>query len=195
MQDVLLKIDELSAWVGKIFAWLILVLTLAIAYEIFVRRVFNSPTGWAFDASYILYGTLFLMSGAYTLSRNGHVRGDFLYRKMDPRRQAMLDLVLYFLFYMPAILAMIYSGWSFFLLSYGMNEHSSYSPAGPPIWPFKGLIPLAGIVMFLQGFAEIVRCIRCIHDGDWPQRLHDVEEMEKIILEQAEAAKQATSAR
>jgi TRAP-type mannitol/chloroaromatic compound transport system permease small subunit len=123
------------------------------------------------------------------------VRGDFLYRKMAPRRQAMLDLTLYFLFYTPAILAMVYSGWFFFRLSYGMNEHSSFSPNGPPIWPFKGLIPIVGVLMFLQGFAEIVRCVQCIRDGDWPKRLHDVEEMEKIILEQAEAAKHTGTAR
>lgn len=183
-QKILLFIDSITAWVGKIFAWSIVILTFAIGYEVFSRYVFGRPTTWAFDASYMLYGTLFMMAGAYTLSRNGHVRGDFIYRTLSPRRQAAMDLVLYILFFFPGMLAFIYSGWNFFYISWLINEHSSFTPAGPPIWPFKALIPIAGALMVLQGIAETIRCVICVRTGAWPQRLHDVEELEKILLEE-----------
>jgi TRAP-type mannitol/chloroaromatic compound transport system permease small subunit len=187
MNRALLIIDALSAFVGKAFAWTILAMTFAISYEVFCRYALGAPTDWAFDVSYMLYGTLFMMAGAYTLSRNGHVRGDFLYRNWSPRRQARIDLALYFLFYFPGILALIYSGWEYFKLSYLLNEHSSASPNGPIVWPFKAVIPIVGVLMLLQGIVEALRCVICIRTGEWPQRLHDVEEMEKIILEQAQA--------
>jgi TRAP-type mannitol/chloroaromatic compound transport system permease small subunit len=184
MQRFLIFADQVSTWVGKTFAWCIVLLTLAISYEVFSRYVMGRPTTWAFDTSYILYGTLFMMAGAYALSRNSHVRGDFLYRKWKPRVQAGLDLVLYFIFFLPGVLALIYSGYGFAKLSWMMNEHSSFSPAGPPIYPFKALIPIAGCLLLLQGIAEIIRCIITIRTGAWPQRLHDVEELERVILEQ-----------
>jgi TRAP-type mannitol/chloroaromatic compound transport system, small permease component len=191
----LLLIDEISTWTGKVFAWTIVILTLGISYEVFARYLMRAPTDWAYDVSYILYGTLFMMAGAYTLARNGHVRGDFIYRTLSPRRQAMFDLVLYVLFFFPGMIAFVYSGWQFFNLSWLMNERSSFSPAGPPIWPFKGLIPIVGVLMILQGLAEVIRCVICIRTGTWPQRLHDVEELEKIVLEQAQAAKRQEAAR
>ncbi|WP_207477872.1 TRAP transporter small permease subunit [Arenibaculum pallidiluteum] len=194
VQRLLLVIDGINTWVGKAFAWCILLLTFAIGYEVFSRYLLGAPTTWAFDASYILYGTLFMMAGAYTLSRNGHVRGDFLYRKWSPRVQASLDLVLYIVFFFPGILALIYAGWGFFHLSWLMNERSSFSPDGPILWPFKGLIPLVGVLMLLQGLAEVTRCVICIRTGEWPQRLHDVQELELVILEQA-AQKQAEDER
>jgi TRAP-type mannitol/chloroaromatic compound transport system permease small subunit len=189
VQAFLLTIDRINAWIGKTFAWCIVILTVVVCYEIFVRTALRSPTTWIFDASYMLYGTLFMMAGAYTLSRNGHVRGDFLYRKFAPRNQAALDLVLYFLFFFPAILAFMWTGWDFFVQSYLTNEHSTNSPAGPIIWPFKGLIPVVGVLLLVQGFAEVIRCVTCLRTGEWPHRLHDVEEMEKLILERAEAEK------
>ena len=184
MQRLLIFADQVSTWVGKTFAWCIVILTFAISYEVFSRYVFGRPTTWAYDVSYILYGTLFIMAGAYALSRNSHVRGDFLYRKWPPRVQAGLDLVLYFLFFLPAVLAFIYSGYGFAKMSWSFNEHSSFSPAGPPIYPFKALIPIAGCLLLLQGIAEVIRCIICLRMGAWPQRLHDVEELERVILEQ-----------
>lgn len=187
MQSLLLGVDRLNAFIGKLFAWCIVILMLAICYEVFRRYVLRDPTTWAYDVSLMLYGSLFMMAGAYTLSRNGHVRGDFLYRKWQPTTQARIDLVLYFLFYFPGILALIYSGWGYFQLSYMLNEHSSFSPDGPVIWPFKAIIPFVGVMMLLQGVVEVVRCYICLRDGDWPQRLHDVEEMEKIILDEAAA--------
>ncbi|WGF89092.1 TRAP transporter small permease subunit [Marinivivus vitaminiproducens] len=194
-QKFLFFADGISAWVGKIFAWSILLLTFAIGYEVFSRYVFGRPTTWAFDASYMLYGTLFMMAGAYTLSRNGHVRGDFIYRTFTPRGQAAMDFVLYILFFFPGMIAFIYSGWGFFHLSWLINEHSSFTPAGPPIWPFKGLIPLAGGLMILQGVAETIRCVICMRTGEWPQRLHDVEELEKVLLEEHGAHPDAAHAR
>ena len=187
MQRVLLAIDRVNTWVGKTFAWSILALTLVIAYEVFARYIFRAPTGWGFDASYMLYGTLFMMAGAYALSRGAHVRGDFLYRMFSPRTQAGFDLALYVLFFVPGMAALIYSGWGFFDLSYAMNERSSFSPDGPIVWPFKALIPIAGALMLLQGLAEIVRCAICLSTGRWPQRLSDVEELEREIIAQAEA--------
>lgn len=184
MQGYLLTIDRISSWVGKAFAWSILILTFAVSYEVFARYVLGAPTTWAFDASYILYGSLFLMAGAYALSRNGHVRGDFLYRQWRPRVQAAMDLVLYFLFFFPGILALIYSGYDFARLSWLINEHSPFSPQGPPIYPFKMLIPVTGVLLLLQGAAEVIRCVLCLRTGVWPQRLHDVEELEKVIIEQ-----------
>ncbi|HLM39792.1 MAG TPA: TRAP transporter small permease subunit [Microvirga sp.] len=179
-------VDRINTFIGKTVAWAILVLTFAICYEVFARYVLRAPTEWAFDASYMLYGLLFMVAGPYALARNSHVRGDFLYRSWRPRRQAGLDLVLYFLFFFPGILALVYAGIPFSQMSWMMNEHSMNSPNGPPIYPFKALIPAVGILMAFQGVAEVIRCIACLRTGEWPPRLHDVEETEKLILEQAE---------
>ena len=186
MNKLLLFIDSLSTGVGKAFAWLILILTLSMSYEVFVRYALNAPTNWAFDFSYITYGALFLMAGAYTLSRNAHVRGDFLYRSWRPRTQATTDLVLYIIFFLPGICALVYSGWGYATMSVRFREVSIFSPAGIPVFPLKCLIPVAGLFLLVQGIAEIIRCILCIRLGAWPQRLHDVEEMETAILHEQE---------
>jgi len=190
VQRLLITIDALSTAVGKTFGWCIVILTFATSYEVFARYIFGAPTDWAFDAAYMLYGALFMMAGAYALSRNAHVRGDFIYRAWPPRRQATMDLVLYFLFFFPAMLAFIYAGYKFAELSTLMNERSASSPNGPIIWPFKWLIPVTGVFMVLQGIVEVIRCIICLRDGEWPQRLHDVEELEKVVLTQAEQQRQ-----
>lgn len=175
--------DELSAWFGKVFAWSIMVMTLGIGYEVVVRYFFRAPTPWAFDLSYILYGTLFMIAGAYTLSRDGHVRGDFIYRLWQPRTQATVELVLYFLFFFPGILALIFAGWKYAGRSWSYLEVSSNSPAGIPIYQFKSVIVVAGILLFLQGIAQVFRCILCIRTGQWPPHAQDVEETEKILLQ------------
>jgi TRAP-type mannitol/chloroaromatic compound transport system permease small subunit len=184
MKKFLDFIDTFSTWVGKAFAWLILVLTFGISYEVFVRYVLRAPTTWAFDFSYINYGALFLMAGAYTLMRNGHVRADVLYRLWKPRTQASFDLTLYILFFMPAVLAFIYAGWPYAMMSVRFKEVSIFSPAGIPIFPLKMLIPVAGLMLLIQGIAEIIRCILCIKRGTWPPRMHDVEETESVILQE-----------
>jgi TRAP-type mannitol/chloroaromatic compound transport system permease small subunit len=183
MYAAIWMIDRINTRIGKTFAWSIFILTFVITFEVFMRYVMKSPTGWGFDASYMLYGLLFMSAGAYTLARNGHVRGDFLYRTWKPRTQARLDLVLYFLFFFPGILALIYAGWVFFHISWLLNEKSSFSPDGLLLWPFKLVIPITGVLMLFQGAAEVMRCIICVREGEWPQRLHDVEETEKLIVE------------
>ena len=191
MQRVLLWIDRLNAYIGQAFGWSILALTLVVCYEVFARYLFGAPTTWAFDTSYMLYGALFMMAGAYTLSRNAHVRGDFLYRTWSPRRQAWMDLVLYLLFFFPGILALVIAGTIEADKSWLMDERTN-SPATAPLYPFKTLIPIVGVLMLLQGLVELVRCIICVRTGKWPQRLRDVEETEKAALEGASAGVDAT---
>lgn len=193
IDTVLHGIDQVSVFVGKAGAWAIVLLTLAMCYEVFARYLLQAPTEWAFDMSYILYGALFMLAGPYALSRNGHVRGDFLYRQWPVRRQAAMDLVLYFLFFFPGILALCYAGYGFAAFSWVIGEHSSNSPNGPPLYHFKSLIPVVGGLMILQGCAEVVRAFRALKTGEWPQRLHDVEETEKLILEQAEAGQKGVA--
>src|SRR4051812_7553097 len=173
-------VDRVSTWSGKTFAWLIGVLTLVVSIEVFKRYILNAPTAWIFDADAMLYGTLFMMCGAYTLAQDGHVRGDFLYTNMKPRTQASLDLVLYFLFFLPGILALVYAGYYYAADSLRINEHSNVTAEGPPIYPFKMIIPVAGALVLVQGIAEIVRCVICIRTGEWPARLTDVEEIDVV---------------
>ncbi|HEX2018282.1 MAG TPA: TRAP transporter small permease subunit [Aurantimonas sp.] len=180
--------DSLSAAFGKTFGWLIMLMTFGTSYEVFVRYVLNSPTAWAFDVSFIMYGTLFMMGGAYTLSRGGHVRGDFLYRLWQPRTQATVDLILYIFFFFPGVTALIITGWKYAARSVGYGEVSVNSPAGIPIYQFKAVMVAAGILLFIQGIAEILRCIVCIRTGSWMRADEDVQETENVILNKATAA-------
>jgi TRAP-type mannitol/chloroaromatic compound transport system permease small subunit len=175
--------DSLSAWFGKVFAWCIVIMTLGISYEVLVRYMFRAPTPWAFDLSYMLYGTLFMTAGAYTLSRDGHVRGDFIYRLWRPRTQAAVELVLYFIFFFPGVTALVLAGWKYSARAWGYLEVSSNSPAGVPIYQFKSVIVLAGILLFVQGIAQVFRCIICLRTGRWPRAAEDVEELDKVLLE------------
>ena len=184
MKRVILGIDQLSKTVGHAFAWCIVILTLGTCYEVFVRYLLNNPTSWAFDFSYLMYGAVFYMAGAYTLSRGGHVRADMFYRLWRPRTQATVELVLYLLFFFPGIVALMYSGWLYGYDSARIFEVSVNSPAGIPIWPLKMMIPFGAGLIALQGVAEVLRCIVCLREGQWPTRLHDVEELEKQILEE-----------
>jgi len=190
-ERVLYLVDGLNSAIGKTYGWCIVILTFTTSYEVFARYVFRAPTEWAFDASYMLYGALFMMGGAYALARNAHVRGDFIYRAWPPRRQATMDLVLYFLFFFPGMIAFVYAGYGFAELSRMMNEHSAASPNGPIVWPFKWLIVIVGCLMVAQGVVEVMRCVTCIRTGEWPKRLHDVEELEKVIMEEAEKKREA----
>jgi TRAP-type mannitol/chloroaromatic compound transport system permease small subunit len=175
------QIDRLSKAVGHAFAWCIIILTFGTAYEVFVRYALRDPTSWAFDMSYIMYGGLFLMAGAYTLSRNGHVRGDVFYRLWPQRVQASVELVLYILFFFPGVLALMIAGWGYGTESLRIREVSVNSPVGVPIWPLKLMIPFAGFFLTLQGIAEVLRCVVCLRTGAWPTRLHDVEELEAAL--------------
>lgn len=186
LQTFLFAIDRFSMAVGHAFAWCILILTLGTSYEVFMRYVMNDPTSWAFDMSYIMYGGLFIMAGAYALSRDAHVRGDVIFRLLPARMQATIELVLYFIFFYPAVTALIISGYGYAHDSFGYKEVSVNSPVGVPIWQLKALIPLAGIMLFIQGIAQVIRCVLCIRTGRWPQKLHDVEEMETAIQNERE---------
>lgn len=175
-------IDQLSKTVGHVFAWCIVILTLGTCYEVFMRYVLNDPTSWAFDISYIMYGAVFYMAGAYTLSRGSHVRADMFYRLLRPRTQAIIEFALYLLFFFPGILALMHSGLLYGWGSARIFESSVNSPAGVPIWPIKMMIPFGAGLIALQGVAEILRCIVCIREGEWPSRLHDVEELEQQVI-------------
>ncbi|MBN8505455.1 MAG: TRAP transporter small permease subunit [Burkholderiales bacterium] len=183
MKKLLLAVDHLSTWVGQALAWLIVLLTLLIAWEVFSRYVLNTPHDWNLDAQIQLYGTLFMMAGAYTLAKAGHVRGDVLYGFFQPRTQAGIDLVLYLLFFLPGIVALTWAGWTFFGDSLAIRE-STFSATPLPLYPFKAVIPLAGLLLLLQGLAEFVRCLQCLRDGAWPSREHDVEEVDVDKLKQ-----------
>ena len=178
MQKLLLVIDKISTFVGQAFSWLIVALTLLITWEVFSRYVLDQPHSWAFDVMIILYGTLFMMAGAYTLAKAGHVRGDVLYGFFEPRTQATIDLILYVLFFIPGVFALTYAGYYFAAESWAVNEHSSITASGPPIYPFKTMLPLAGAFLLLQGIVEIIRCVICIQQGAWPSREVDVEEVD-----------------
>jgi len=186
---VIYGIDLLSRTVGHAFAWCLMILTLGTSYEVFVRYALNEPTSWAFDFSYLMYGAMFYMAGAYTLSRGGHVRADMFYRLWQPRTQARVELALYILFFFPGVLALVIAGWAYGYGSMRILESSVNSPAGVPIWPLKMLIPFGAGLLALQGVAEVLRCVLCLKTNEWPARLHDVEELEKQIL--AEYAKKA----
>jgi TRAP-type mannitol/chloroaromatic compound transport system permease small subunit len=180
VQRFLHTVDAISTWVGKATAWLILALTAVVCIEVFKRYIMNMPTAWIYDLDNMLYGTLFMLCGAYTLSQDAHVRGDFLYSSMRPRTQASLDLALYVLFFFPGIAALIYAGWDYAGTSWRIGEHSNVTADGPPVYHFKTIIPIAGALVMLQGLAEIVRSIICLRTGEWPSRLKDVEEIDVI---------------
>lgn len=186
-QRVLYKIDGISTWAGKTAAWLIMGLMLLVCAEVFKRYVLNMPTAWIFDVSNMLYGTLFMIGGCYTLAQNAHVRGDFLYGSMKPRTQATFDLILYLAFFLPGVAALAYAGWDYAVISFRINEHSNITADGPPVWQFKFMIPLAGALLLMQGAAEIARCVICLRTGSWPARLKDVSEIDVIGTQLADS--------
>jgi len=177
---VIRAIDQVSYWSGKAASWLIVALTFVVSIEVFKRYILNAPTAWIFDLNNMLYGSLFMLCGAYTLALAGHVRADFVYIYMKPRAQASLDLILYFLFFIPGMIGLIYAGVDFAADSWRIGEHSTVTAEGPPVYHFKSVIPVAGALVLLQGMAEIVRCLVAIRTGAWPSRLEDVEEIDVI---------------
>jgi TRAP-type mannitol/chloroaromatic compound transport system permease small subunit len=179
-QRFLRVIEQISYWSGRVFAWLIVALTLVVSIEVFKRYILNAPTAWIFDFNNMLYGTLFMMCGAYTLALSGHVRADFIYMYLRPRTQAALDLARDLLFFLPGIVALVYAGYGYAAESWLIGEHSTVTAEGPPIYHFKSVIPIAGALVLLQGLAEIARCILCLRAGAWPPRLEDVEEIDVV---------------
>ena len=178
MQKLLLTIDKISTFIGQAFSWLIVALTVSISWEVFSRYALDHPHPWAFDVMIMFYGTLFMMAGAYTLSKNGHVRGDVLYGFFPPRLQAGLDLTLYLLFFIPGVVAFVWAGYTYAGESWAMNEHSNITADGPPVYPFKTVLPIAGAFLQVQGIVEIIRCVICLKRGEWPSREEDVQEVD-----------------
>ena len=178
MQKLLLFIDKVSTWVGHAFSFFIVGLTLLVSWEVFSRYALDQPHAWAFNVMIMLYGTLFMMAGAYTLAQNSHVRGDVVYGFFTPRTQAILDLTLYLVFFLPGVIALTYAGYTYAAESWAIDEHSNITSEGPPVYPFKTVIPLAGAFILVQGIVEIIRCIICIKDGEWPSRTTDVVEVD-----------------
>jgi TRAP-type mannitol/chloroaromatic compound transport system permease small subunit len=177
MQKLLMAVDRLTTVVGRLFAWLIVALTLLVSWEVFSRYFLNHPHPWALDAQIMLYGALFMMAGAYTLAHQGHVRGDVLYGALRPRTQASIDLVLFVFFYLPGVLALTWAGWTYANESLAIRENT-FSPDPLPLYPFKFVIPVAGFLLLLQGIVEILRCVVCLRLGRWPERMKDVEEID-----------------
>jgi len=184
MQKLLLTIDKISTFVGQSFSWLIVTLTLFISWEVFSRYALDSPHPYAFDVMIMMYGTLFMMAGAYTLAKNGHVRGDVLYGFFPPRLQAGLDLTLYLLFFVPGVVAFVWAGYNYAAESWVISEHSNVTADGPPVYPFKTIIPIAGAFILVQGIVEIIRCVICLKQGEWPSRAEDVQEVDVDKLKQ-----------
>lgn len=180
MSRLIRAIDLVSYWSGKAFAWLIIALAFVVAIEVFKRYILNAPTAWIFDFNNMLYGTLFMMCGAYALALGGHVRADFVYGSLRPRTQAALDLALYVLFFVPGILGLIYAGADYAADSWRIGERSTVTAEGPPVYHFKTVIPVAGVLVMLQGLAEVARCVVCLRTGAWPERLRDVEEIDVV---------------
>ncbi|CRK75191.1 MULTISPECIES: TRAP transporter small permease subunit [Nereida] len=178
---IVYAIEGLSLWVGRAFGWCILILTLSVSYEVFVRYVLNSPTVWAFDMMIQMYGALFLMCGAYALAQDTHVRADVVYRLLPIKVQASLDFVLYFLFFFPGVIALAWYGYEIASDSWRYKEVSFNSPASIQIYFFKSLIPLSGALLVLQGCAELARCVMAMRTGAWPERLADVKETEDLL--------------
>src|SRR3990170_6218160 len=178
MQKLLLFVDKLSTWIGHAFSWLIVALTLHVTWEVFARYALDSPRAWAFDAMIMMYGTLFMMAGAYTLAKAGHVRGDVLYGFFRPRTQATIDLVLYIVFFIPGVVALAWAGYTYAAESWAIRESSNITAGGPPYYPFKTIIPLAGAFILVQGIVEIIRCVICLKQGQWPSREVDVQEVD-----------------
>jgi TRAP-type mannitol/chloroaromatic compound transport system permease small subunit len=186
VQTLLHAADRISTWVGKAFSWLIVALMLLVVAEVFKRYALNAPTAWVYDASNMLYGTLFMMGGAYTLAHDGHVRGDFLYGNWSPRKQAGVDLVLYIAFFLPGIAALTWSGWTYFQDSLAIHEQT-FNADPLPVYPFKFIIPFAGALVLMQGISEIVRCVVCLKTGEWTPRIKDAEEAD-VVAEQLEGS-------
>jgi TRAP-type mannitol/chloroaromatic compound transport system permease small subunit len=190
MQKLLLAVDRFSTWIGQTFAWTVVLLTALISWEVFSRYVLNNPHAWVLDAQIMLYGTLFMFAGAYTLSKAGHVRGDVLYGFFRPRTQATIDLVLYIVFFLPGVIALTVAGWTFANESLAIREQT-FNADPLPVYPFKFVLPLAGAVLLLQGIVEIVRCVLCLRTGAWPSREQDVEEVDVDKLKEMVHVKDA----
>jgi len=174
--------DHLSTSIGKAFSWCIVILMGGTVYEVIMAYVFNAPTLWNFDFSMQMYGAILMMSGAYCLATESHVRGDVIYRLFKPKTQGWIDLVLYFIFFFPGVLALTFYGFDYAALAWKIKETSWSSPAQIQIYMVKAMIPAAGVTLTIQGISEVFRSIICIQTGHWPARMVVAEETEKILM-------------
>ncbi len=189
MTSIIHSIESLNIWIGRAFGWCILILTLSVSYEVFVRYVLNAPTVWAFDMMVQMYGALFLMAGPYALAQDAHVRADVIHRLLSVRWQARIDFVLYVFFFFPGMLALFWFGMEIASDSWRYQEVSWNSPARIQIYFFKTLIPLAGALLILQGVSECMRCFLAMKSGSWLPRMEDARETEDLLRAQvAESA-------
>lgn len=179
-------VESLNTWIGRAFSWCILILTLSVSYEVFVRYALNAPTVWAFDMMVQMYGALFLMAGPYALAHDAHVRADVVYRLIPVPWQARIDLFLYIIFFFPGMLALFWYGAEIASDSWRYKEVSWNSPARIQIYFFKTLIPIAGALLILQGLSECARCIMAMKSGRWLTRLDDVRETDSVLIESIE---------
>ncbi|HEV8535380.1 MAG TPA: TRAP transporter small permease subunit [Candidatus Limnocylindria bacterium] len=177
-------VDRVSTWTGKAFGWLVVVLAFFVSWDVLARKFFDAPLAWAYDGSYILYGTIFMMAGAYTLARNAHVRGDIFYTNWPVRTQAAVDLLLYLLFFFPGIIFLVWGGIDFAELSWRVQERSTTTSGGPPVYQFKTVLPIAAVFLLAQGVVETIRAALALRSGVWPRRLGDVEETETKLAQQ-----------
>jgi TRAP-type mannitol/chloroaromatic compound transport system permease small subunit len=184
MLSIIHAIESFNTWVGRAFGWCIVILTLSVAYEVFVRYALNAPTVWVFDMMVQMYGALFLMAGPYALAQDGHVRADVVYRLIPVRWQARIDFILYILFFFPGMLALFWYGAEIASDSWRFKEVSWNSPARIQIYFFKTLIPVAGALLIVQGVSECLRCLIAIRTGHWVPRHEDVRETENLLTEE-----------
>lgn len=163
-------LDGVARWSGRAVAWLIVPMVLSLCWEVVARYVFNAPTQWAYDMTFMLYGTFFMLGAAFTLQRKGHVRTDSLYAGWPPRRQALVDLAGHLLMLLPFAGVFVFVGWGYFVKAYTTNETFVSSAWQPITWPFKLAMPVAGVLLLLQGFSECLKCLHVLRTGQWPDR-------------------------
>jgi TRAP-type mannitol/chloroaromatic compound transport system permease small subunit len=170
-RSLVMVIDRIADVSGRIAAWLIIPMTIAVTWEVVARHFFRAPTIWAFDVTYMLYGTHFMLGTAYTLMRVGHVRTDMLYSRWSIRRQNWIDAIGYFFFFFPAMVLLFYFGWQEFYHAWSIGETSDASPWRPIVYPFKGVIPLTALLLLIQGIGELFKSIFAIRTGrEWAKR-------------------------
>ena len=161
-------LDAVSIWSGKATAWLILPMVGSLVYEVIARYVFDAPTIWAYDMTYMIYGVFFMMGAAFTLQRKGHIRTDSFYGNWTPRVQGAVDAFCYVVFYFPGLGVFAYVNWDFFLRSLGQSERVVSSPWMPVIYPVKGFMFLAVVLLLLQGLSELLKSCWAAKHGEWP---------------------------
>ncbi len=162
------RLDPIAVWSGRLACFMLIPLVLGLTWEVVARYVFNAPTQWAYDMTFMLYGTFFMLGAAFTLQRKGHVRTDMYYDRWPPRRQAIIDIGCYLLFFLPVVWVFTYTGWGYFWKSFVTNETFVSSAWQPIAWPFKMAMPLTGLLLAIQGISEVFKCVHTLKHGHWP---------------------------